>query len=82
VPPLAWDDEDIDDPAAEPYRAGRDPQTQRQGAYALTIAERQDLVRTLHRQQCSDREIARRTGMSDRTVLRIRARLGLPAVAA
>jgi DNA-binding CsgD family transcriptional regulator/DNA-binding Xre family transcriptional regulator len=80
VPPLAWDDEDIDDPAARPAQASRGPR--REGAHALTAAEREELVRSLHRQQCSDRQIADRTGMSGRTVLRIRGRLGLPAVAA
>jgi DNA-binding Xre family transcriptional regulator len=75
APPLAWDDEDIDDPAAKPHLTDRGPVGDRK-------QEREELVRTLHRQQYNDQQIADRTGMSDRTVLRIRARLGLPAVAA
>lgn len=46
----------------------------------LTVAEREAVVILLHRRGCNDQVIARRTGMADRTVLRIRKRLNLPAV--
>ncbi len=45
----------------------------------LSVKEREEVVRLLHRQRMTDRDIARRTGMADRTVLRIRQRLGLLA---
>lgn len=46
----------------------------------LNIAEREEGVRRLHALGMNDRPIARRLGISDRTVLRIRGRFGLPAV--
>lgn len=46
---------------------------------ALTFAERREVVALLYRMGCSDQEIARRSGMADRTVLRIREELELPA---
>lgn len=46
-------------------------------AERLSIGEREALVRLMHGWRLSDYEIARRTGMSSRTVLRIRQRLGL-----
>lgn len=45
----------------------------------LTIAERRACVARLHAQGMNDRPIARRLGISDRTVLRIRKLLDLPA---
>lgn len=42
--------------------------------------EREEVVRRLHAAHLNDQQIARRTGISDRTVIRARQRLGLPAV--
>lgn len=67
---------DIDEMAVERAVAG-DPPTQ------LTIAEREEAVRRLHALNYSDRGIARRLGIAERTAHRIRHdRLGLPAVPA
>ena len=46
----------------------------------LTVAERRECVRRLHRLRYSDRAIAERLGCCDKTVLRARKHLGLPAV--
>ena len=46
----------------------------------LTIAERREVVARLHAIGLNDQDIARRTGCADRTVLRIRQELGLPAI--
>ena len=47
----------------------------------VSIAERRAVVRRLHEQRMNDQEIARRTGMSGRNVLRIRYHHhGLPAI--
>jgi transposase len=91
APPLAWDD--IDDPnclptgvratgPAEPvaYRDLDEVVVLRAmhcEDLRLTRAERFDLVRELHRQGLSDREISRRSGVHARQVLRDRQRLGL-----
>jgi hypothetical protein len=45
-----------------------------------TITEREHVIRRMNRQNITDLEIARRTGMNPRTALQIRHRLGLPAV--
>lgn len=45
----------------------------------LTIAERRVCVRRLHALGMNDKPIAKRLGISDRTVLRIRKLLGLAA---
>jgi hypothetical protein len=45
-----------------------------------TVAEREHVIRRMNRQNITDLEIARRTGINPRTVLRIRQRLDLPAV--
>jgi hypothetical protein len=45
----------------------------------VTKYERRECVRQLHALGMNDGPIARRLGISDRTVLRIRGRLGLPA---
>lgn len=45
-----------------------------------TIGERQEAVRILHRRRHSDGQIAALTGITARTVLRIRTRLNLPAL--
>jgi ParB family transcriptional regulator, chromosome partitioning protein len=48
---------------------------------SLSIAERREAVRLLHRQGYHDRQIACTLGITDRTVIRIREALDLPAVA-
>lgn len=48
---------------------------------SLSIAERCEAVRLLHRQGRSDGQIANTLGLTGRTVLRIRQNLNLPAVA-
>lgn len=45
----------------------------------LTVAERRQVVARLHGQGLDDQQIARRTGCADRTALRIRRELNLPA---
>lgn len=90
--PEAWDDDTIDDPDVRPAAPdGRrhrrlDVDARRvESAVAgdrpsgLTIAERRAVVAELHRLGMNDREIARRSGISDRTALRIRQELGLTA---
>jgi DNA-binding NarL/FixJ family response regulator len=46
----------------------------------MTPAERSAVVRRLHSQGMTDQDIGRRTGINSRTVFRVRARLGLPAI--
>jgi DNA-binding CsgD family transcriptional regulator len=45
----------------------------------LSLAEREAVVRLMHGWRINDQDIARRTGMNARTVLRIRQRLDLEA---
>lgn len=88
VPALAWDDidtdeappavADVDDPgdglddvAIELALAGR--------GVRLTPGERRACVRRLHAKRWSDTAIATRLRCADKTVLRIREELGLPA---
>lgn len=91
APPLAWDDETIDDPAAQPAHQLSDPEL-RAGAdeaaierrltgerVKLTRAERWITIRRLHSQGMNDGQIARQLGYPDRTILRDRQTLGLPA---
>lgn len=49
---------------------------------ALRVGDREEIVRRLHARGYSDRRIAAQAGFTDRTVQRIRARLGLAAVPA
>jgi hypothetical protein len=88
-PPLAWDDESIDDPAATPQHQARevlqlvdDAAVERRSLGDLTVAlndaERRQVVHRLWAEGLSDKEIHRRTGIDDRQVLRDRRRLGLP----
>lgn len=82
--PLAWDDDTIDDPAAQPITGPKfntgidDAAVERRAAgdhsLALNNAERREVVRRLHAAGLSDREIERRTGISDRQVIRDRHR--------
>ncbi len=94
-PPLAWDDETIDDPRATPQRdepgeasldsvavdrvvtsgsAGTRCDTDLQ----LTQDERVAAIRGLLTAGSCDREIAEAIGVSNRTVLRLRHRHGIP----
>ena len=94
APPLAWDDDTIDHPDAEPYAANDfiDKHDVDETAVErvvtgdavdfLTVAERREVVRRLHAQGFSDGQIGRRAGFADRTALRIRQELGLAAVEA
>lgn len=88
APPLAWDDETIDDPAATPATAPRarmrDDVDQTVIDLVLaghevgtTIAERERLVPVLAARGLTDREIAKLCRTTDNTVFRIRGRLGV-----
>jgi hypothetical protein len=92
VPPLAWDDDEIDDPQARPARGPRrwvtPPNAERIAAVlagdlearqALTGPDRQQLVRQLHAEGLLDPEIVARTGMSIRNVEHLRSQLCLPS---
>lgn len=92
MPPLAWDEDSLDDPAAVPVatpaRSSRvdvdevvvDRLAAQQPVASATIAERREAVAKLHAAGVNDRQIAARTGLAARTVLRIRAELGLAPV--
>lgn len=96
APPLAWDDEGIDDPTARPvgfiepvrYRNARekldfasvDRSIAGDTSVPLSVAEKNEVVRRLNGEGFDDQEIARRTGISTRTIQRVRQRLSLPAV--
>lgn len=69
APPLAWDDETIDDPAARPQHMIRDPRT-----VADKAAARAADVARLGALQLSAAQIAERLGTTPRTVIRDRAR--------
>lgn len=86
LPPLAWDDDSIDDPDAEPYRdryvsaadRGIDEiavaEAIRGRAVHLTPGERAEAVRRLTERGCSAALIAERLHTTERTVTRRRAR--------
>ena len=90
APPLAWDDETIDDPAAAPAHNlaapsdGLDPvviDRITQGRWIgrrPTRDERLEAVRILHARGASDREAAQLLGTSERQVIRDRNDLDLP----
>ena len=87
--PMAWDDDTIDDPDARPQHDLPDlPDAVDEAAVLrridgqhvrLTRAERHEVVRLLHVAGLNDGQIARRTGLVERTVLRDRRTLRLPA---
>lgn len=87
APPLAWDD--IDDPNAEPlHMLAAESQGVDEAAVErrmdgdlvpITRAERWVCVERLHALGLSDRAIATRLHLPDRTILRDRQRLGLAA---
>ena len=94
APPLAWDEEGIDDPTVMP---GHDATTTgRQGcvvdevavaraaacvgaAGSLTATERTAVVRVMASRGASDAQIAEHLGVVDRTILRWRTQLQIPA---
>jgi len=88
APPAAWDH--IDAPDEKPQgMERREIRGTDEGAVERRLSgedvrmspkDREEIVRRLHAAKLSDPAIAARIGMSDRTVLRIRQRLGLPAV--
>lgn len=92
VPPLALDDERIDDPTHDPHRPnpGRDNEHVDEAAVLrringdrtvkLTRTERFDVVRRLNAQGMNDGQIEARTGIHRDQVSRDRNHLGLPAV--
>lgn len=95
APPQAWDDDTIDDPPARPQNPTSTVRTRTRRLdidhgkvdeavagtrIQLTIAERREVVAHLHSLGLNDQSIQRRTGISDRTVLRIREELQLPAI--
>jgi hypothetical protein len=91
APPLAWDDDTIDDPKAKPYRQTKYEQTQTYRTVdevavervlagevlELTEAEREVVVERLARLGLADGQIADRIGVWTETVLRTRRRLGI-----
>lgn len=91
APPLAWDDETIDDPAAKPAHLlrpaaprGFDEAAVRRrvdGDHAVQLSDpdRREVVRRLHARGFSDGEIENQSGISKRQALRDRQTLGLPA---
>lgn len=89
VPALAWDEDTIDDPTAAPAvtadeHVGVDEVAVLRRAHGdrsveLSRPERWLLVQRLHAEGMNDREIAARTGLIDRQILRDRQALGLPA---
>ena len=95
-PPLAWDEESIDDPTATPQRAATATATSpgdevvdvvavaRAAATpaapgSLTANERHAVVRVMASRGASDAQIAEHLGVVDRTILRWRTRLQIPA---
>lgn len=93
-PPLAWDEESIDDPTATPgpdaTTTGREDcvidevavarAADTAGAAAsLTTTEREAVLRVMASRGASDAQIAEHLGVVDRTVLRWRTQLQIPA---
>ena len=87
APPLAWDDDSIDDPAARPWTVDVETDDYVDAAKVeravtgecveLTRAERWLAVRRLATRGMSDRAIAEVVGVSERTVLRDRQDCGI-----
>lgn len=88
APPLAWDDDSIDDPTAAPCTAPCDGDVVDEIAIAraiagtpttLTPAERLEVVKALAARGLSDAQIAACCRVSDRTVERDRIRHSIPS---
>lgn len=93
VPPLAWDEDTIDDPRARPHGqatqhgdgqvidmvAIRRTLNELERTVSLTPAEQAIALRAMASRGQSDGHIGERLGVSDRTVLRWRHRDGIPA---
>lgn len=83
APPLAWDDIDVDDAPAEPEPCDDVDVIAIEFAIAgrpvkLTTTERDLVIRELNARGFNDRPIARIVGVTERSVQRIRKRLGIP----
>jgi transcriptional regulator with XRE-family HTH domain len=94
-PPLWWDPEDLDDPTFSEHLRYLNVESRRSHhdvdpvaveeairgntTVTLTIAERREVIRHLHALGLNDQDIQRRTGITDRTCVRIRRELDLPA---
>ncbi|TWP34478.1 hypothetical protein [Leekyejoonella antrihumi] len=88
-PPLAWDEDTIDDPGAKPCELAQsnellvDEVAIRRAVFGdratLHPAEQATVITTMAAQALSDRQIASATNRSPRTALRIRKRLGTPS---
>lgn len=91
-PPMWWDDDDLDNPTFVVTFTGWQAASKddvddvavlracRGERLNLTVAERREVVRRLHAERMNDQQISARTGLADRTVLRIRQELGLAAL--
>lgn len=90
APALAWDEDALDDPAAVPALTADDEhvgvdevavlrRAHGDRSVELSRAERWLLVQRLHGEGLNDRQIAARTGLIDRQILRDRQLLGLAA---
>lgn len=84
LPPLAWDDIDIDvEPPVVEDIGGIDDMAVELAMHGevvrLTSAERHEAIRRLHESRWSDSRIAEALHVADRTVWRIRRELGLVA---
>ena len=94
APPLAWDEESIDDPAAAPQCGAAAAAEVDEvvdavavaraaaapgAAVSLTATERQAVVRVMASRGASDAQIAEHLGVADRTVLRWRSQLQIRA---
>lgn len=94
-PPLAWDDETIDDPSAQPAGVARPlaPEmflTRRDEEVVdaalrgeqprMSPVEREDVVTALHERHWSARRVAEWIGCNPKTVERVRIRLKLPRI--
>ena len=92
-PPLAWDDETIDDPNAspagsgdagvtEPFLSRHDPEAVEAAVRGekpkLSPIERAEAIAKLHERSWSARRVAEWIGCNPKTVERVRARLELP----
>jgi len=88
-PPLAWDEDAIDDPDAGPVDSGEERPTVDEVAVEAVMAgrhphglrepERVEAVRRLAAQGWSDLGIGRQIGVCDRTVLRLRQAHQIPS---